>query len=66
MAGCRNAWSGYPLGSQLDADVTTRFTDETFHTSDTAGNGMFVFAPDLLLQGFRYRSQNVVLSTVDV
>lgn len=41
---CRNARLGYTYADRFDTDVTTRFTYETFHTSDGTSDGLSVNA----------------------
>jgi hypothetical protein len=54
VTGCRETGLGYPFADQFDADVATRFTYETFHTSDGASDGLFVTALDLRFQSVLY------------
>ena len=46
---CRDTGWGY-RPAEFDGDVTTRFTYETFHTSNGTCDGLFVATPTLLLQ----------------
>jgi len=41
---CWNARLGYTFTDQFDADVVTRFTYETFDTSDGTSDGLLVNA----------------------
>ncbi len=51
VARVRDARSGDTHVDQFDADVTTRFTYETFHTSDRGWNRLLVVAATLHFQG---------------
>jgi len=54
VTACRDAGLGYPSADQIDADVATGFTYQTFHTSNCASNGLFVTALGLRFQSVLY------------
>jgi hypothetical protein len=53
VTGCRDTGWGY-RPAEFDGDVTTRFTYETFHTSNCASDVLFVTAETLRFQGVLY------------